>query len=65
MPSPGVCRHAETLDGHVEIEILDAGAILHCIDHAQGGLDADGAEILDVGRVVRLQLRLIEQEFDP
>ena len=28
------------------------------------GLDAERAEVLDVGRVVRLKRRLVDQEFD-
>ena len=55
MPSPGVADMLEALDGHVEIEILHAGAVLHGIDQPQAGLDAECAEILDVGRMVRLQ----------
>ena len=46
-------RHAEALDGHVEIEVFDPCTILDCVDDAQTGLDADGGEILDVRRMTR------------
>ena len=48
-------RHAEPLHGHVEIEILDPGAVLHGVDNTQGRLDAERGEILDVRRMMRLQ----------
>ena len=49
---------------HVEIEILQPGAILHGVDHADVRLDPQRRQILDVGRVVRLDRRLVDQEFD-
>ena len=57
-------RHAEALDGHVEIEILQPGAKLHRIDHAQVRLDPKRSEILDVKRVMRLERRLVHQKLD-
>src|SRR5439155_11057309 len=57
-------REAETLDRDVEIELVDAGAILHRVDQPQRGLDAEHAEILDERHVVRLEPGLVDQEFD-
>ena len=57
-------RHAEALDGHVEIEIFHAGAVLHGIDQPQAGVDPERPRFLMIGRVMRLERRLIEQEFD-
>jgi hypothetical protein len=37
---------------------------LHGIDHPHRGLDAENAEVLQERRVVRLERRLVEQEFD-
>src|SRR5207302_2791746 len=54
----------EALHRDVEVEIVDAPAILHRVDHAETGLDADGAEILDEWHVVRLKGRLVDQELD-
>ena len=55
-------RHAEAFDRDVEIEIVDAGAVLHGIDQPQRRLDAERAEILDEGRVMRLQRRFVDAE---
>ena len=55
---------AEAVDRDVEVEIVDARAILHRVDDAQRRLDAEHAEVLDVGQVVRLEGRLVDQEFD-
>src|SRR3954453_20473699 len=57
-------RDRRTLDGDVEVEILDRGAVLHRIDQPQRGLDAERAEILEKHRMVRLKRRLVEQELD-
>ena len=35
------CGEAEALDGDVEIEVVDARAVLHRIDDAQGRVDAE------------------------
>jgi hypothetical protein len=37
---------------------------LHGIDQPQAGFDADSAEVLDIGRVMRLQAGLIDQKLD-
>ena len=58
------CRHGKAFHGHVEIEIFHPGTVLHGVDDPQGRLDSEGAEILDVGRVVRLDRRLVDQELD-
>ena len=57
-------RQRETLHGHVEIEILQPGAILHGIDQTERRLDAEHGEILDVRPVMRLDRRLVDQKLD-
>ena len=64
MLSPGVADMLKRSDRHVEIEILHPGAVLHGVDQPDAGLDPERAEILDEGRVVRLERRLVEQELD-
>ena len=59
--SPTWCRRSIVMS---KSKILDAGAILHGVDQRAAGVDAERAEILDEGRMVRLERRLVEQEFD-
>ena len=57
-------RQGKPLRGHVEIEGVDARAILHRIDQARRtGLDAKDAKALDEGLVMRLEARLVEFPF--
>ncbi len=39
--------------------------VLHGIDEAYARFDAERPEVLDVGRVVRLERGLVQQELDP
>ena len=57
-------RHGKALDSRVEIELVEPRAVLHGIDHPQRSLDPEHAEILDIGRVMRLDRRLVEQKFN-
>ncbi len=57
-------RHAEALDGHVEIEIFQPGAVLHGVNHPHACFDPKRAQILDIRCVVRLYRRLVDQKFD-
>ena len=63
-PVPRRRRHAEALDGHVEIEIFQPGAVLHGVNHPHACFDPKRAQILDIRRVVRLYRRLVDQKFD-
>ena len=56
-PRPGVDDMREAQRRHVEVEVVDAVAILHGIDDAQGRVDAERREILDEGQVMRLEAR--------
>src|SRR5471032_1823202 len=55
---------AEAVHRDIEIEIVDTFAVLNRVDDAHGGRNAERAEILDVGKMMRLQPRLVEQEFE-
>src|SRR5215218_3488157 len=57
------CGHAEPFYGDIEIKIIDPGSELHGIDDPQCGLDAERAEVLDEGHVMRLERGLEQQEF--
>src|SRR3974390_2277977 len=54
---------SEPLDDEIEVEIILPLAILHRIDNAQARLNAEGTEILDERHVMRLERRLVNQEF--
>ena len=54
---------AEPLYGEIEIEIIDAFAVLHRIDNAQIGVDPKCSEVLDERRVMGLERRLVDQEL--
>ena len=60
----GSARETEALYRQVKIEIVDPLAVLHGIDNAQSRLNPQHAEVLDERHVMRLERRLIEQEFD-
>src|SRR6266508_3151878 len=60
----GRARKTEPLNREVEIEVVDALAILHGVDDAQVCLDAQRPEILDERHVMGLKRRLVDQEFD-
>ncbi len=58
-------RHAEPLDSNIEIEIIDASPELYRIDKPHIGINAKHAQVLDVGRVMGLERRFVEQKFHP
>src|SRR4029450_102408 len=57
-------RKTEPLNREIEVEIIYPLAVLDGVDDAQVRLDAQRPEILDEQHVMRLDRRLVEQEFD-
>src|SRR5262249_57039466 len=57
-------RKGKPLNREVEVEIIDAVAVLHGVDDAEIRLDAQRPEILDERHVMRLERRLVEQALD-
>src|SRR5262249_43139011 len=55
----GCARETEPLHRQVEVEIVDALAVLHGVDDSQVRLDTQRSEILDERHVVRLERRLV------
>src|SRR5262249_49878637 len=60
----GGAGEAEPLDDEVEVEIVDALAVLYGVDQAESGVDAERAQVLDERHVMGLERRLVEQELD-
>src|SRR6516164_4850712 len=52
---PGRGGKAEAIDGDIEIEAVATGAILHGIDDAQTGIDAERFQIPDERHVMRFE----------
>src|SRR6266702_6047402 len=57
-------RQGEAKYRHIEVKLVDAGAILHRIDDPQRRLDAESAEILDEWQVVGLDPRVLGEKLD-
>ncbi len=55
---------AEPLHDDIEIEIVHTFAVLHGVDDAHAGLNAQRPETLDEGIVMRQRNGIIDEEFD-